>query len=211
MNDLSARALVNLQEVRRYVYRDENDGSRDDILVDAVNMVSDAIWDYCRREFLATATAGVRVFQIAAAGWIDFSPYDLRTLTSIVRYTDREVGLQQTLTSDQYRLQPAGKTPAGTYLHVQVPVPTLPETEPGFGWQATITGDWGMSKTPETVKLACLQWVENICKNPGSWASQTMSGFIIVPAQDFTTPTPAGMPPAVRYRLSAWRRFPVVM
>jgi len=54
VNDLTARALVDITEARRYVYRDENDSRRDDILVDAINDVSDSIWDHCEREFKPT-------------------------------------------------------------------------------------------------------------------------------------------------------------
>ncbi len=54
MNDLSERALVDIIEARRFVYRDENDSRRDDILVDAINDVSDSIWEHCEREFRPT-------------------------------------------------------------------------------------------------------------------------------------------------------------
>jgi len=53
-NDISDRALIDLPEARRYVYRDENDSSRDDILTDAINDVSDSVIDYCEREFKPT-------------------------------------------------------------------------------------------------------------------------------------------------------------
>lgn len=211
IDTITARSLVDLEEARRYVWRDENDTSRDELLVDAVSLVSDAIWDYCRREFKPTATATARVFSIGPGGWVDLSPYDLRTLTSVVRYTDRDAAFQETLTADGYRLHPAGRTPAGTYLHLQLAAPRLAELEEGFGWQVTVTGDWGMATTPDTVKLACLQWIDNLVKNPGSWAQHAMSGYVVAPDTDFASPTPAGMPAAVRHRLAAWRRFPVVM
>jgi len=54
MNDLNDRALIDLPEARRFVYRNENDASRDDILTDAINDASDGIWDYCEREFKDT-------------------------------------------------------------------------------------------------------------------------------------------------------------
>jgi len=56
-NDLSDRALLDLTEARRFVYRDENDSRRDDILTDAINDVSDSIWDHCEREFKPTTAA----------------------------------------------------------------------------------------------------------------------------------------------------------
>lgn len=269
---LSERALVSLTEARRHVYRNEDDASRDELLVDAINLVSGSIWDHCRREFKRTSTrkgtdgvanstttfvsataafttddvgkpidipargvytivsrtnattvvlsgspatgtglswylSEARIFAVAGDGWLDLSPYDLRQLVSIVRDTDREVSLQQTLTTAQYRLGPAG---ASTYMSARLPAATLLELEPGFGWQATITGLWGMATVPDAVKLACLQWVDNIVKNPGAWASNAMSGYSVTPDTDFASSSPAGMPAAVRHRLAYWRREPLV-
>lgn len=52
--ELSSRALVDLKEARRYVFRSDTDGDRDGILIDTVNDVSDSIADHCEREFLPT-------------------------------------------------------------------------------------------------------------------------------------------------------------
>lgn len=49
--EVSDRALVTLPQLRRYVLRDEDDTSRDGLLVDAVNDVSVAIEEHCEREF----------------------------------------------------------------------------------------------------------------------------------------------------------------
>ncbi len=57
MNDLNDHALIDLPEARRFVYRNENDASRDDILTDAINDTSDSIWDYCEREFKDTTVS----------------------------------------------------------------------------------------------------------------------------------------------------------
>lgn len=51
---LSARALITIPEARRYVWRNEDDSSRDGILVDAINDVSEAIWDHLDRELMPT-------------------------------------------------------------------------------------------------------------------------------------------------------------
>jgi hypothetical protein len=269
MSDLSAQALVSLEEARRYVFRDENDGSRDDLLIDAVNDVSDSIWDYCEREFLLTTspersgtdgvtngtttfvaatgaftvadvgsllniatkgfyrivtftnvttvvldgspTAGTalawnfgeaRVFSLGQRGLIDLNPYELRQLDSVVLYTDQP-GSEQTLTSDEYRLR---RSKADTYLAIRVPAPTISEAFAGFGWEATVTGEWGMAAVPDSVAFACKQWVKNIAENPGSYASHSMSGYVVTPELEIGTAVMAGMPPAVRHRLSRWKR-----
>lgn len=207
MNDLSPRALLDLLEARRYVFRDENDGSRDDILIDAVDAVSEAIWNYCEREFMQT-NALARIFSVSRRGLIELAPFEIRNVTSVVLYTDRAVADQRTLTTDEFQLLPIGTSRAGTYLEIRTIAPSISELQPGFGWEATVTGDWGMLAIPDSVKLACLQWVDNIVKNPGQFASATMSGFTLVPEIDLARP--AGMPPAAGHRLAYWRRGPFV-
>ena len=268
---LTAKALVSIEEARRYVYRDENDASRDEILIDAVNDISDAIWDEYEREFLPTTvgrsgsdgvtngtttfvaasgafvagdvgalieistkglfrivtvtngttvvlngspTAGTtltwkmaeaRIFDYDGSGFLDLSPYDLRELDEIVLYTDRATTLQVTLAAANYRLHPTGRARGDTYLGILLPTPAQHEPEFGFGWQVTVTALWGMAAVPGGVKLACKEWVENIVKNPGQYASHSMSGYAVVPELDLSARR-AGMPPGVRYRLERFRR-----
>ncbi|MCS7007853.1 MAG: hypothetical protein RMM28_10285 [Thermoleophilia bacterium] len=211
MNDLSARALVTLEEARSYCWRDENDGSRDAILVDAVNYASAAIWLHCEREFRPTQAA-TRTFALLErhvdgerVGWIDLSPYELRSATSVVLYSD--TSSPQTLTASQYRLQPYGGTDDGTYLDIVTIGPLRSPVQPGFGWQAQVTGNWGMASVPEVVKLAALEWVKNLTANPGSFASSSQAGYIVTPDTD-TIFHGGGMPASVRYRLQPYRRRP---
>lgn len=201
------RALITLEEARLFVLRNAADQTRDELLIDAINDVSAAIWDYCKREFLPTATAVTRVFGYDGQGALDISPYDLRAVTGsgIVLYTDRAAASQVTLTTAQYRLDPRGTTPEGTYLAVALPVPSLAEVDYGFGWQLAIHGDWGMAAVPRHAKMAAKQWVENLVKNPGSYASTQSAGFQVFPEQD-EIGRRAGMPPAVRHRLESLRR-----
>lgn len=48
--ELVERALITIPEARRFVFRNEDDSSRDGIIVDAINDVSEAIWDHLERE-----------------------------------------------------------------------------------------------------------------------------------------------------------------
>lgn len=206
VNELDeTRALVGLEEARLFVLRRSADRTRDELLIDAINDVSGAIWDYCQREFKPTAINAARIFNYDGQGKLDLAPYDLRALTSVKLYTDLASAQQVTLTGSQYRLEPRGGSRAGTYLAVALPYPSYVETTYGFGWQVTVTGDWGMAETPYAVKLACKQWVDNLVKNPGSWASSEYNGYSVQP--EFDEPgRRAGMPPAVRHRLEPWRR-----
>lgn len=210
MNDLdTTRALVTLEDARAYVWRDENDGSRDALLVDAINLVSGAIWTYTEREFLPTdgATRSFLVRRRQAngswVGWIDLAPYDLRSATTLTLYADTDA--PEELDTTEYRLRPVGAALGGTYLYVLTVDLSRSEEQPGFGWEATIDGDWGMSAVPEDVKLAALQWIDNIAKNPGSYASVEMSGFVVAPELDQAV-NRAGMPASVRHRLRPFCR-----
>lgn len=273
MSDLVDQALVTLEEARRYVFRNENDGSRDDLLVDSINVASPAIWDYCEREFKRTTvsdrsgTDGVgngsttfvaasgafvdadigallhlegqgdyrivsrtnattvvldavvavgtalswdfgeaRVFDVDDGGRVNFEPFDLRVLGSATLYPDLDSGSQDLLGVTEYRLRPTNGTPSGTFLYMHTIAPTINGLETQFGHQVSIRGDWGMAEVPGGVKMACLQWVENLVKNPGSFLSQTMNGYSVIPDSDSAAFAPAGMPAAVRYRLERWRR-----
>lgn len=211
MNDLSSRALVSLEEARSYCWRDENDGSRDGLLVDAVNLCSSAIWTYCEREFRPAGTA-TRAFTLrrmildgAVVGWIDLAPYDLVAATSVELYSD--TADPQSLSSDEYRLRPVGGAPGGTYLGIVTIPPSVAPVQPGFGWQASVTGSWGMPEVPEDVKLACLEWVKNLTANPGTFASSSQAGYTVVPEAEAIF-AGRGMPVSVRHRLQPYRRRP---
>lgn len=208
VESLRSSALISIEEGRRYVFRDENDSSRDGILVDAINDISDSIADHLRREICPRTENLARKFDYDGSGFLDLAPYDLRNVDSLVLYTDRPAASQKTLTTTNYRLWPTGGARGGTYLGLVLPAPALEEFDYGFGWEITLTGDWGMSASHATVpgalKLACKEWVENIVKNPGTWASHAMSGYTVTPEQDFARR--AGMPRSVVYRLDPWKR-----
>jgi hypothetical protein len=274
MSDLWSQALVSVEEARRYVLRDENDGSRDDLLIDAINDVSASIFDHCEREFLPTTisragTDGVgngtttfvsataafvagdvgavlliagivytivsrtnatmvgldvavptgtglawdfgeaRVFAVTKSGYIDLRPFDLRTLMSLTLYTDQAAANYDVLSASEYELLPEGP-PSGTVFHLRTIPPALSELQTGFGWKATVRGQWGMAQVPYSVRFACKQWVKNSFENPGSYAASAMSGYSVTPESDTLTIAPAGMPAAVRYRLERWARgYPI--
>lgn len=207
LNELNeTKALLTLEEARLFVVRDAADRSRDELLIDAINDVSESIWDYCRREFLPTDSATPRKFAYDGQGWLDLAPYDLRDLDEITLYTDRDTAQQVLLDDGQFKLMPVGGSAGGTWLSIVLPYPAVEERDYGFGWEVTVTGDWGMAAVPGAVRLAAKQWVENLVKNPGSYAAANYNGFQVFPAQDDTPALRAGMPPAVRHRLERWRR-----
>ena len=273
MNDLDARALVGIQEARRYCWRNENDASRDDLLVDAINYVSTTMADEAHREFVDTtvpdrdgidgvangtttftsagavwvagdvgrllrirnrgyyrivsrtsatdvvldgapsagadlqwALAETRTFPVGRRGLVNLDPYDLLELESMTLYSDQDSSAQE-LAVDERKLLPVGRSqPGGTYLMLRTLWPSIPEPQIGFGWEAEVSGFWGMAAVPETIKLAALQWIENIVKNPGQAATLVAGNYTFTPEVDTTTIPRTGMPPAVRHRLRRWER-----
>lgn len=277
VGELNDGALLTLEEARLYCWRNAGDSGRDELLIEAINDVSDSIVDHCEREFVAstgvtaltadpgvggltldvadgavgfpssgsfevkvddelmlvTAGAGTdswtvtraqhgttaaahavgaavfeveaRVFRYGGLGTLDLAPFDLLELELVTLYTDLETALHDELADSAYRLTPAGGTPAGTYLGLSLPYPSVEEAAFGFGWQATVLGRWGMLEVPGGVKLAAKIWVDNIVKNPATAAAHTMNGYTIVPEVD-EEGRRAGMPPATRHRLEPWRR-----
>lgn len=211
-DELSSRALVSVKEGRLYCFRDEDDQSRDALLIDAINSVSSAIWTHCEREFKptngVTRTFALRTRNVNGSwvGWIDLIPYDLRSATTVTLYTDQPLASQDVLTIDEYRLRPVGAALGGTYLNLVTIPPAIPEEQPGFGWEATIAGDWGMAAVPADVRMAALQWIDNIVKNPGSYASVEMGGFTVAPDLELGSVVRAGMPTAVKHRLADFCR-----
>lgn len=270
-------ALISLEEARLYSLRNAGDSSRDELLIEAINDVSETIRDEYGREFvkttgdttlagaindavtaltvassagfpssgsfvikvddelmLVTAGAGseswtvtrahlgstaaahadgaavteleARVFRYGGTGLLDLNPYDLRALETVTLYTDLEEAMHDELAATAYRLTPVGGFPgSGTYLALELPYPSIEEASYGFGWQATVLGSWGMSVVPGSVKLAAKIWVDNLIKNPGQFASNTVNGYTVFPEIDEEGKR-AGIPPASRHRLERWRR-----
>lgn len=175
-------------------------------------------WTVTRAQLGTTAashTIGVQVVEIEArdfrypgTGSLDLAPFDLRDVYTVTLYTDLEDSLQDELDEASYRLTPVGGFPGSlTYLGLQLPYPAIEEAAYGFGWQATVLGRWGMETAPGSVKLGAKIWIDNLVKNPGSFASNQMAGYTVFPEQD-EEGRRAGMPPATRYRLDKWARHP---
>lgn len=178
--------LTTLRSLRRWVLRDATDDSKDDKLVEYGEAFSLRVSQYCRRQFQPDPATDLddpveHVFSYDGSGLLDLKPYELRVSNDleIKLYTDRDTGLQQTLDATDYRLLPVGGNPQGTYQAVSLILPSLAEERYGFGWQVTITGRWGMAAVPKTVELAVWICVDDAMKNPGSFASQQLNGYLV--------------------------------
>lgn len=205
--------LTTLGALRLHVLRDSQDDSADDKLILYGETMSDRIADHCSREFLPDPASDdddpvSRVFAYDGSGSLDLRPYDLREVETITLYTDRAAGSQQELTASQFQLAPAGRAKGGTYLSVDLLLPTLVPLYAGFGWQVTIEGRWGMATVPRPIELAVWVAVDNVMKNPGSLASQQLGGYQVLPdvALSFEQDPRGGLPRDAIYACAPYRR-----
>jgi hypothetical protein len=152
--------LANVREFLRLTDATQND--MDALLSSFITQASDAIKDYCGREFKALSTASqARVFEYRGNGMLYFAPYDLQTCTSIV--IDTHTTNPTTLTANEdYYLKPRNKD-AGVWEGIEL-VGFEPASRSSLNvrrpWrEVTVTGVWGFPTVPDAVRLACNQLV----------------------------------------------------
>ena len=190
--------LSSLEAVREYVLRDQNDASQDSQLARLLKGYSRAVQKYSRREWLPEVAGAARRLSYNGLGYLSLAPWDLRTVTSIVMFTDLPTAQQRTLVAGsptvegEYRLLPAGLTEEGTYRALALPPFTPYNNQFGAGhmvdgewvyrppngsYEVTVTGDWGIGYVPDDVELACLIAIKNGYENPSSMAAGSQGGF----------------------------------
>lgn len=201
--------LTSLESLRRWCLRDGDDTSQDDKLLEYGQAFSDRVTDWCKRQFLPDPLTDDEdpvdhVFAYDGSGRLDFGEYDLRMSDDLVvmLYTDRDVSLQRTLTSDDFRLAPRGGNRQGTYEGIDLIAPRIGPEHQGFGWEVTVTGRWGMAAVPRPVQMAVWICVENAMRNPGGWQSQQYGSYTLVADQPLDADVdPRGSMPRQAYSL----------
>lgn len=200
----SATSLVELAEVRLALELDETDLDKDAEILELLEAASQAIALEVDRELLPTASATRRVASVDR--YVDLSPYDLRTATTIVLDPD---GAALTLVAGQdYKLLPVGGSRVGgTYLALELDRGLVLDSLEGsyrFGVvELSIAGAWGMAAVPEVVKAATIATVRSWLRRDVS----TYAGYV----EDTSGPVPAaptyGIPAAARNLLRAVYRY----
>lgn len=200
VTSIPATALVSLADARQYVLGDITDNTQDRKLARHINAFSAAVVEYTKREWLPITLTATRRFMYPGYGLLWLGPYDLRTATAIVAYTDYPTTYQLTLaagtttTLGEYRLRPFGADRlTGTYRWVEIgslppqsglplwPLgnPLRPYDRSYTAFEVSITGDWGIGTVPETVKEAVLIAIDNVVKNPEGGAVRTFGDLTI--------------------------------
>jgi hypothetical protein len=213
---IATDALTTIQAARSYV----GDPNADQNLITVlINSASRSIRQYTSRQFLPAETAVAKKFRYDGAGILDLPFTELRTVTSIVAYTDLPSADQVTLTpasgttEADWRLEPRQGTSEGTYLWLILPT-TLPWKQDSTsaypprwdkGIELTITGNWGAATVPGDVEEACLMAVANRYRNPEGVTSRTLGALSISDIPDAPNFS-SSLPRAARYILNPYRR-----
>lgn len=148
-------------------------GSSDDGKISAaISYASDFIGREYEREFIApTPATATRRFRVdEGAGFIDLTPYDLRSLTSVMLHPESSAPVA--LGSSSYQLAyPANDLYGGIELSRLLVV--VSEHQISFGYAlADVTGTWGFPSVPASVKRGCIEFVRALVNvDPGQWAA----------------------------------------
>ncbi len=183
--------LTTLYAAREYVLSDPDDNSQDSKLVRLIKSYSYAVTRYTRREWLPVTSAATRKFQYDGSGYLTLEPYDLRSVTSIVLYSDQPTATQRTLVAGsssvqgEYKLLPPNLTLENTYEGIALPqiLNTVPYTgRTAYGplpcyFEVSVTGDWGVGSVPDDVELAVLIAIDDAYKNPTGFSSGDVGGL----------------------------------
>lgn len=212
---LNANALTSLHRARSYVLGSATQDSADEALVFLINWVSQAIQNYTKREFVPTdhldsnddpVAGATRKFDYTGAGFLSLAPYELREITSISLYSDETS--PQELTSRDYRLEPRGRTEQGTYLALELVPGTRWHTMYDFGYEVSITGDWGMATVPADVEGAALIMIKDLRMNPGGFSSYNVGPVQVSEREPAFGTIPIGsIPPGARRALAPYLRY----
>jgi hypothetical protein len=202
---LGDNALVTLSELREFVKGTVLDSSADDKLEFRANEYTAAIMTYTNREWMPLTTGQARTFWYDGRGYLSLAPYDARTITSIVMYTNFPTASQVTLVNGSSTVQ------AEWYGHVNPRLNTyqwleLPITN--VRCQVTVTGNWGIGTIPEDVKLALKIAVRNAVENPTGYQTSSYGEFNFAEAGPIEAAGRSGgnLPPEARALLAPYKR-----
>jgi hypothetical protein len=234
---LIAEALTDVATMKRFLDRvGATSTDDDDFLAECINACSLACARYANRQFTpertpqagawplisdTIATGQTKTFTYRGGGYLDLSPWEPRTVTTIVMNTDLPTANQVTLFNGdstreaEYRLEPAQKTVIGTYEYAFIPGYDYGPGTPLYdytsqfsrrnGRRVTITGDWGapVGMVPEDVKRACQITVADWFRNPEGYAQRSVGGMDVVEQQPAH---PGSLLPESRALLGPYRR-----
>jgi hypothetical protein len=211
---LDPGALTTLSRARAWVLRNVTTNEQDELLALLINAASAATVNFVEREF-KPADSETRTLNYDGDGVCSLSPWEIRSVDEITIVADGQT-VAQTLTDRFYKLEPAQRTPEGTYLNLRFADaswwPMLAANQsywryPMFdgGYQITVTGDWGMETVPADVEMAVLVTVDDGFRNPGSVTSFAQGGGFVA-GEPLTGGSTGSLPIGARRLLLPYKR-----
>lgn len=166
---LNNDALVRHDQAEAWLDRQgvqlSEEGEDDQIIATLVNGASTAVQNEMDRKFRPLETGTAKKFRYDGSGYLSTAPYELRSVTSIVAYSDLPTASWWTLSAQtgvlesDYRLEPHAANTVGTYDYLTLPT-IRPRNTSSADYEVTITGNWGVLTIPGD-----LQWlVLEICR-----------------------------------------------
>jgi hypothetical protein len=205
---LATYALTTVEKAERYLGDQgisirSTERDQDIAIAEAINSYSQAINDYCNRRFKPTETAATHTFTYEGKTYLGLAPYEIRTATTIVLYSDQPSASQWTLSSTppaDYTLMPREKSILNTYTWLELP---------RLGYYrcaaVAITGDWGPAAVPSAVERACLIAVANNFRSPEGFASRQLGPLAVQEFPELTETPGQSLPPDSRALLGPYR------
>lgn len=216
---LSDQALADVASVRRWIGDAEVD---EDLVEDGVNGVSQSILRWTGRQF-APEVGVTKRFVYDGEGILDLTSTELRIADPVVTplvvtaYSDLPASEQLVLvdaavdSEGDYRLEPRQGTSEGTYLWLVLPR-LQPRSSSTTGYQPSgddklveisVEGDWGADQVPPDVKLACIEEVARLLRNPEGVQDRAVGPFVTREAEDASS---FGLSRRCRERLRPFKR-----
>jgi hypothetical protein len=148
--------LTTLAAVREHMQiSDADDDAQDDLIEELIPAVSEAVRDWCEREFVDAAAGGERTFYYDGKGWLDLAPYDARSIVTVT-VDGQELG---EAAFDVWPL-PARH---GVVTHLVLP-------QRATRCKVVVDADWGFAEVPAAVERATIIAVH--------YAMRTTSSFM---------------------------------
>lgn len=161
--------LTTLDAVKTAIDLPDQDTDLDQLLPDLITQASQAIMNWCKREFAPNGTVATRRFRMEHYN-IDLSPYDLQSATTVTLHPSDDTATTVLDTTD-YKLKPVSYQ-HGVYTSLQISgyVAVVSQNQMKYGWtDIDIAGTWGFPEIPDAVIRAANVTV-------ASWVTRTAPG-----------------------------------
>lgn len=160
--------LTTIDSVKEAITLPDNNTDLDSQLPGLITQASQAIMNYCKREFAPVTVGATRRFKVDSYH-VDFSPWDLQSVTTVALHP--ETTNPMILTAGQFMLKPINPQ-RGVYQSLDFSgfLVIISQTLMAFNYGLVdITGTWGFPSIPNDVQRAA-----NI--TIGSWLTRTAPG-----------------------------------